>query len=109
MWPRIMGIALQRRSARALGVALRGGPGEPYKEKIVGWSRVQTVEGLTPTHAKFGALLAHEYEGGFAFEVDVRVAADVHGYPVDGAACEGVGGLSGVVVGDGFAVVPAHV
>lgn len=52
---------------------------------------------------------AHDHECGFAFEVHIRLAADVDGYPVDAAAGEGVGGLAGVVVGDGLAVVPAYV
>jgi hypothetical protein len=42
--------------------------------------------GLDPTKCeKFGALLAHEHEGGFAFEIDVRVPADIYGDAVDSA------------------------
>src|SRR4029077_20246264 len=44
---------------------------------------------------------------GFAFKVDVGIAADVHGRALDGAASEGVRVRARVVAGDWFAAVAA--
>jgi hypothetical protein len=51
------------------------------------------------------ALLASHHRDGFAFEVDVRVAADVDGNAVDRASRERPGRSAGVVVGDRVAAV----
>jgi len=40
-----------------------------------------------------------------ALQVEVGLAADVHGDPLDGAAAEAVRRLSRIVVGDGLAAV----
>jgi hypothetical protein len=53
------------------------------------------------------ALFPGEHGRCFPFEVDVRLAADVDGNSGDGAAGESPGLLPRVVVGDGFATVPA--
>ncbi len=55
-----------------------------------------------------GLLFPREHGGGFPFEVEVGLAADVDRDPPDGAAGEPVGPLAGVVVGDRRAAVPAH-
>lgn len=52
-------------------------------------------------------LLARHHGDSFAFEVNVEFAADVDGYPVDGASDEAVGFFAGVVAGDSLAAVSA--
>src|SRR5262249_2356858 len=52
-------------------------------------------------------LLAGEHRGRLALEVEVRLAADVDRYPLDGAAGEPVGPLARVVAGDRGAAVAA--
>jgi len=45
------------------------------------------------------SLFAENQRRGFPFQVDVRLAADVDGHPLDGAAGEPVGRITRVVVG----------
>src|SRR4051812_28671212 len=53
------------------------------------------------------ALLAHEHRDGLALEVDVGFAADVDGYPLDGAAGEAPRHHARIVVRDAGATVTA--
>ena len=53
-----------------------------------------------------GLLFPHDHCCGFAFEVDVRLAADVDGNPFDDAVGEPPGWGTGVVVSDAGAGVP---
>src|SRR4051794_11463484 len=53
------------------------------------------------------ALLAHEHGDGLVLEVGVGLAADVDGYPLDGAPGEAPGHLPRIVAGNACATVAA--
>ena len=71
------------------------------------WARLSAWVRCFTLIAEAPSLFAGHHGDGLAFEVDVRVAADVDGDAVDGAAGERPGHGAGVVVGDGLAAVTA--
>ena len=71
------------------------------------WARRRTLCGPADNAGpRIGrCLFAREHRRGLAFEVEVRLAADINGDAVDRAAGERVRTGPRVVVGDGFAAV----
>src|SRR3954447_11291421 len=89
-WNRLM--TRSRNSGRSQNVSVRR-----TRSRLTSATRAGTGSSIR--------LLARHHRDGLAFEVDVRLAADVDRDAVDGPACEGPWRGTGVVAGDRGAAV----